>query len=170
MKKPAIILMACVLTACGGEQHEDIKTWMRESTKNLKGSVPPLPEVRPFPVVAYEAANLVSPFDPVKIEPAKKAEGVRGGTGPDLDRRREPLEAYPLESLQMVGSIARGSTVLGIVKADRAVHHVRVDNYVGQNFGRITAISETQISLTELVQDSSGDWVERASSLQLQEK
>lgn len=168
MKKTAILLMSALLAACGGAQHEDIKAWMKKETQGLKGKVPPLPEMRPFAPVAYEAAALTSPFEARRIEPAKKAGG--GGPQPDLNRRREPLEAYPLESLKMIGSIARGKTVVAIIQADRNVYHVRAGNYVGQNFGLITEVAETQLKLKELVQDSSGDWVERSSSLQLQEK
>ena len=160
--------MSGLLAACGGGQHEDIKAWMKASTQGLKGKVAPLPEVKPFAMIAYEAAALASPFEARRLEPAKKAGG--GGSQPDLDRRREPLEAFPLESLKMIGSIARGKVVIAIVQADRNVYHVRPGNYVGQNFGLVTDVGETQLKLKELVQDSSGDWVERVSSLQLQEK
>lgn len=169
MRKFAIIIVAGLLAACGGEQHEDVKRWMQESTKDLKGRVPPLPEVKPFVTVAYDATNLLSPFDAKKIEPERKARGG-GGLQPDMARRREPLEAYSLESIKMVGSLVQGKNIVAVVRADRAVHNVRVGNYIGQNFGLITNINETQISLKELIQDSSGDWVERVSTLQLQEK
>lgn len=169
MKKLGVALVIVVLAACGSEEHEDIKSWMRESTKDLKGRVQPLPEMKNFPVVAYDAGNLVSPFDPKKIEPEKKAAGG-GGLKPDLNRRREPLESYPLESLKMVGSISKGTSTIAIVQVDKTVHHVRTGNYLGQNFGVITQITEGDLTLKELVQDSSGDWVERSSSLQLQER
>lgn len=168
MKRTAVVLIAVLLTACGGEDHEDIKSWMREATKDLKGRVPPLPEYRPFEPVAYEAGSLVSPFEPRKIEPEKR--GTGGGLRPDPNRRREPLEAYPLESIRMVGTMAKGKDVIAIVQVDRLVHHVRTGNYMGQNFGVITKISEAEMTLKELVQDSSGDWAERLSTLQLQEK
>ncbi len=142
---------------------------MKESTKDLKGRVPPLPEMKPFQTVAYDVGNLVSPFDPKKIEPDKKAVGG-GGVRPDFNRRREPLEAYPLESLKMVGSISQRTTTVAVILADKTVHHVRTGNYLGQNFGVITAISEGELSLKELIQDSNGDWEERTSSLQLQEQ
>jgi len=169
MRKAGIIVVAVLLAACGGEEHEDLKKWMKDSTKDLKGQVPPLPEVKSFVTVAYDATSLLSPFDLKKIEPEKKP---RSGSGlqPDLVRRREPLELYSLESIKMVGSLARGTNVVAVVRVDRAVHHVRVGNYIGQDFGLITNINESQITLKELVQDSGGDWVERVSTLQLQEK
>lgn len=169
MGKALLIALALALAGCAAEEHEDLKKWMRDSTKDFKGKVPPLPEVKPQPIVAYEAGGLTSPFDGRKIEPEKKASGG-GGLQPDLNRRREPLESYPLESLRMVGTLSQGRQTIAIVQADRNVHHVRTGNHMGQNFGVITGITDSALSLKELVQDSSGDWIERTSTLQLQEK
>ena len=88
---------------------------------------------------------------------------------PDLDRPKEPLEAYPLESIQMVGSLTQGRETFGLVKAGPNLYRVKKGNYMGQNFGVITGIDEVQISLKELIQEGSGEWIERASALQLQE-
>lgn len=170
MNRLSILILAMFLGACGGEEHDDIKQWMKDATKDLKGRVPPLPEVKPFPVVAYDAGNLISPFDASKIEPEKNVAGGGGGLKPDLNRRREPLEAYPLESLRMVGTMSNAKTMIAIVQADRSVYNVRTGNYLGQNFGVITHIDEAELTLKELVQDATGDWIERTSTLQLQEK
>lgn len=163
------LALALSMVGCGGGEHEDLKQWMAASTKDLRGKVPPLPEIKPFPVVAYDAADLVDPFNPKKLEPNKQQ---KSGTGlqPDLNRQREPLEAYPLESLKMVGTLMQSKKFHALVQADKTLHQVRVGNYLGQNFGVITKIAETEVSLKELVQDSSGDWTERMSTLQLQEK
>lgn len=169
MRIVGIISLFLMLTACGGEQHQDLKEWMRDATKDFKGKVPPLPQIKAFPVVAYETGNLVDPFKLSKIEPEKKT-GGGGGPKPDPERRREPLEAYPLESLKMVGTLMRGKTAHAIIQADKALHQVKVGNYMGQNYGIITGISESEASLKELVEDANGDWTERISSLQLQEK
>lgn len=170
LMKPAVgLLVLVVLAGCGGEQHQDLKQWMQDSTKDLKGKVPPLPEIKPFPVVAYEAGDLVDPFNPRKIEPERKQKSA-GGVQPDMNRRREPLESYPLETLRMVGTLIQGRKVHALVQADKTLHQVKVGNYLGQNFGVVTGISETEVALKELIQDASGDWVERASTLQLQEK
>lgn len=169
MKRTAAILIACLgLAACGGEEHQDLKQWMKEATRDLKGRVPPLPEIKPFPVIAYDAADLVDPFRPSRIEPEKKA--GTGGIQPDLNRRKEALEAYPLESLKMVGTIRKDKMVHALIQADRNVHQVKIGNYMGQNFGIVANITETEISLRELVPDSLGDYSERTSTLQLQEK
>lgn len=169
MKPAGVVLALLAVTGCGGEQHQDLKQWMQESTRDLKGKVPPLPEIKPFPVVAYEAGDLIDPFNPRKIEPERRQKSA-GGLQPDMNRRREPLESYPLETLRMVGTLMQGKKVHALVQADKTLHQVRVGNYLGQNFGVVTSISEAEVSLKELIQDASGDWVERASTLQLQEK
>jgi type IV pilus assembly protein PilP len=156
------------LAACGGEEHQDLKAWMKDATKDFKGHVPPLPEIKPFPVVSYDAGDLVDPFRASKIEPVKKA-GSGGGAGqPDFDRRKEPLEAYPLESLKMVGVIQQNRMTHAVILAGKSVYQVKIGNYMGQNFGIITNITDHEVQLRELVQDSSGDWTERTSSLELQ--
>ena len=168
MKRAALLVAGLVLAACGGDEHQDLKQWMKDSTKDIKGKVPPLPEIKPFPVILYETADLVDPFKPSKLEPEKKSGA--GGLQPDLNRRKETLESYPLESLKMVGTLMKGKMLHALILADKNVHQVKIGNYMGQNFGIITNISETEISLRELVQDSLGDYSERTSTLQLQEK
>lgn len=168
MRRTAIFLACLGLTACGGEEHQDLRQWMKESTKDFKGKIPPLPEIKSFPVVAYEPGDLLDPYNVSKIEPERKAGG--GALKPDLDRRKEPLEAYPLESLKMVGALIKGKMVHALIQADKNLHQVKIGNYLGQNFGIITDITETEVKLKELVPDSLGDYMERTSTLQLQEK
>lgn len=168
MRRAAIFLACLGLTACGGEEHQDLRQWMKESTKDFKGKIPPLPAIKSFPVVAYEPGDLLDPYNAAKIEPERKAGG--GALKPDLDRRKEPLEAYPLESLKMVGALIKGKMVHALIQADKNLHQVKIGNYLGQNFGIITDITETEVKLKELVPDSLGDYMERTSTLQLQEK
>lgn len=169
MKKTAVMLTSLMLFACSGGDHEDLRQWMNEASKDIKGKIPPLPEVTPYEPVPYDAGNQIDPFKPSKIEPEKK-EGGGGGVQPDLNRPREPLEAYPLESLKYVGVIVKKKAGYAIIQTDGSLFQVRTGNYMGQNFGVITKISESEVSLRELVQDSAGDWVERVSTLLLQEK
>lgn len=167
--KRALAIFAClILVACGNEEHQDLKQWMKDATKDLKSRVPPLPQIKEFPVVAYDAGDIVDPFRPSKIDPEKKAGG--GGIQPDLNRRKEPLESYPLESLKMVGTIKKERMVYALIQADKNVHQVKIGNYMGQNFGIVTNITEAELMLRELVADSLGDYAERTSTLQLQEK
>lgn len=168
MKRSALYILCACLAACGGGEHDDLRQWMKDATKDMKGKVPPLPEIKPFPVIGYEAGDIVDPFKPAKIEPEKKPGG--GGLQPDLNRRKEPLEAYPLESLKMVGTLMKDKMVHALIQADKNIYQVKIGNYMGQNFGIVTNISESELVLRELVADSLGDYSERTSVLQLQEK
>ena len=161
-----VFVAALVVAGCGGESHQDLREWMREQGKGAQGKLEPLPQIRPYEPFAYNAFDLPDPFKPRKIEPAKGA----GGPAPDLARRREPLESFPLESLSMVGTLAKDKSIYALVRTpDKDIYQVRSGNFMGQNFGVITGISDTEIKLKELVQDSAGDWTERSSTLQLQQ-
>ncbi len=162
-----IAILACLgLGSCGGEQHSDLRQFVKDSDNLPHSPIPPLPDVKPYEPFAYDAYDLVDPFKPRKIEPPKKAAG--GGLQPDLSRRREPLEAYPIENLRMVGTLQQGKTNYALVKSpDNNLFRVKPGNYLGQNFGLITAISESTIKLKEIVQDNTGDWAERESTLML---
>ena len=161
----ALALGACVLLAgCGGESHQDLRAWMADQGKGARGRVDPLPQIKPYEPFAYNAFDLPDPFKPRKIEPTKGSNKL----APDLTRRREPLESYPLESLNMVGTLAQGKTTYALVRTpDKDVYQVTIGNYLGQNFGVILAINESEIRMKELVQDGGGDWTERTGTLQL---
>ncbi len=161
----ALALGACVLLAgCGGESHQDLRAWMADQGKGARGRVDPLPQIKPYEPFAYNAFDLPDPFKPRKIEPTKGSNKL----APDLTRRREPLESYPLESLNMVGTLAQGKTTFALVRTpDKDVYQVTIGNYLGQNFGVILAINESEIRMKELVQDGGGDWTERTGTLQL---
>lgn len=166
-----IILASCalVLTACSGEEHSDLRQFVKESDKLPVGRIPPLPEVKPYEPFAYNAYDLTDPFRPRKIEPPKTA--AKGGLQPDFNRPREALEAFPLENLKMVGTLQQKQQVFALVKApDSSLYRVTSGNYLGQNFGRIVGISETDIKLKEIVQDSGGNWEEKDQALLLQEQ
>ncbi|KAF7598604.1 MAG: pilus assembly protein PilP [Candidatus Dactylopiibacterium carminicum] len=165
--KPIWLLAAIslLLGACADE-HRDLKAWMANEAKGMQGKIQPLPPLKEFQDVDYSVSALVDPFQEARLQPAKG----RSVNQPDENRRREPLEAYPLESLRMVGMMTMHGRPIALIQADRAVHQVRSGNYLGQNFGVITKITEGEITLKELIEDANGDWVERFSSLQLQEQ
>ncbi|MGA0023702.1 MAG: pilus assembly protein PilP [Burkholderiales bacterium] len=166
-----IVLTSCalVLSACGGEEHSDLRQFVKESDKLPVGRIPPLPEVKPYEPFAYNAYDLTDPFKPRKIEPPKSA--AKGGLQPDFNRPREALEAFPLENLKMVGTLQQKQQVFALVKApDSSLYRVTSGNYLGQNFGRIVGITETDIKLKEIVQDSGGNWEEKDQALLLQEQ
>ncbi|MGE0556943.1 MAG: pilus assembly protein PilP [Burkholderiales bacterium] len=166
-----IVLVSCTLalSACSGEEHSDLRQFVKESDKLPVGRIPPLPEVKPYEPFAYNAYDLTDPFKPRKIEPPKSA--AKGGLQPDFNRPREALEAFPLENLKMVGTLQQKQQVFALVKApDSSLYRVTSGNYLGQNFGRIVGITETDIKLKEIVQDSGGNWEEKDQALLLQEQ
>ena len=153
-----------VLAGCGGDSHQDLRAWMAEQGKGGKGRLDPLPQVKPYEPFAYNAFDLPDPFKPRKIEPAKGTSKL----APDLNRRKEPLEAYPLESLNMVGTLQKDKTIYALVRTpDKDLYQVRAGNHMGQNYGVIIGVADGEVRLKELVQDGAGDWTGRASPLQL---
>jgi type IV pilus assembly protein PilP len=169
--RSSVVFAAVLLAACGGEEHQDIKNWMADASKDMHGRVQPIPEIRPFPIISYDAGDLPEPFNPSKVVPERRTGG--GGIQPDFDRPREPLEAYPLESLKMVGVMRKDKILHALVQVDNTVYQVRPGNHMGQSFGVITSITDSQMNIKELVQDPTGqtaDWVERIATLQLQEQ
>jgi type IV pilus assembly protein PilP len=164
------LALVLLLAACG-EEFGDLKAELKEKTKDMRGKIDPLPVVKPYEPVPYKVFDQLDPFSVAKIELVTKSAGAGGGGGlkPDLNRPKEPLEAYPLESLKMVGVLQQRKANYALVKADTGLYRVSVGNYMGQNFGLITGITDSQIQLRELLQDAVGDWTERQSTLQLQE-
>jgi type IV pilus assembly protein PilP len=162
-----IISVVC-LSACGSGEFSDLQEFVAQSGQGLRGRVDPLPQVKAYEPITYAAFDLPDPFRPRKIEPEK---GGGGGPAPDITRRKEPLEAYPLESLKMVGTLERASNRWALIKTpDSNLYRVRRGNYLGQNFGQIAMITEGSITLKELIQDTTGSWSERTSNLQLLEE
>ena len=166
--KRVIIIAAFLVAACGGEEHSDLKQELNGLAKDLRGKIDALPVVKPYEPVPYQAFDMPDPFGPAKIELVTKSTGSGGGLKPDLNRAKEPLEAVPLETLKMVGVLQQGKQNFALVRADNSLYRVKAGNYMGQNFGVITNISDNRIQLRELVQDAAGDWAERQTALQLQ--
>ena len=162
-----LLSMVCIwLTACSGEQYSDLRKFVKDADNLPHGRIPPLPEVKPYEPFAYDAYDLQDPFKPRNIQPPKR--GAGNGLQPDFARRKEPLEAYPLENLRMVGTLQQQKDTYALVKGpDNNLFRVKRGNYLGQNFGVITQITESAIKLKEIVQDSGGDWAERLSTLTL---
>lgn len=161
-----VVASALLLAACGGQEHEDLRQWMKESTKDLRGNIPPLPKVKPYEPVAYDASGLADPFSSVKTAGIQDRSGANM---PDLNRPREPLEEFPLETMQFVGIFQDKKRLVAQVLVNGKSYEVRVGNYLGQNFGKVTRIvtekDEEKILLQELVQEADGAWVERESTL-----
>jgi len=165
MKRLAILFVTLGLTGCSIGSMEDLESFVAETGKDMQGKIEPLPEVKVYEPFAYNAFDLPDPFRPRKL-----TTGGGSGMQPDLNRPKEPLEAFSLETLKMVGMVSKQGVIHAVIRTpDKAIYHVRKGNYVGQNFGLITQISDSEVSLREIVQDSAGDWSERTSTLILQE-
>jgi type IV pilus assembly protein PilP len=167
---------AVALSACESSEHEEIDKWMAEQRANTKPKITPIPEPKKFTPQAYTEEASVEPFSSAKLTAALKRESQQAGTAsaalltPELNRRKEPLEAYPLDAMAMVGSLNKQGQPVALVQVDKLLYQVRPGNYLGQNYGRITKVGENEVVLRELVQDAAGEWVERVATLQLQEK
>lgn len=167
MRRYVLGCLALALAACGSEQHEDLRSWMRDAEKGMRGNIAALPKVKPYEPLAYDAAGIVDPFSPAR---AKVDEASKTGT-PDLNRPKDPLEEFPLETLKFVGFFKDKNRLIAQILANGKSYEVRVGQHMGQNFGRVvkidTARDEEKIVLKELVQEADGNWVDRESALYL---
>lgn len=167
----AVALAAALLAGCGANT-EELQTWMEQQRREVRPNVTPLQEPKQFDPQPYVAAQGVEPFSTQKLSVAlrQEARGPNSLLSAELNRRKEPLESYPLDSMSMVGSVARAVRPFALLRVDNLLYQVKVGDYLGQNYGRVTSISETEVSLREIVQDAAGEWIERPATLQLQEQ
>lgn len=165
----AIALACLMLASCSGEQHSDLRQFVKDSDSMPRGRIPPLPEVRPYEPFEYAAFDLIDPFVPRKIE-APKTANIPGALQPPANHRKGPLEAFPLENLKMVGTLEQHKKVYALIKTpDNNLYRVQAGDFMGQNFGRVIDINESALKLKELVQDSGNEWKEEERTLLLQE-
>lgn len=168
-----VALGASLLAGCTGGAQQEVQQWMAEQQATVRPRVEPIAEPTRFVPQAYASADALSPFSSEKLAKLLRAEAGKPGSSAllasEMNRRKEPLEALPLDTMQMVGLLDRAGQRVALVRADSLLYQVRVGNYLGQNYGRVTRINETGITLREIVQDAAGEWVERSATLQLQE-
>ncbi|GAB1233156.1 pilus assembly protein PilP [Ferrigenium sp. UT4] len=164
-----LVLAALLLSACGGEEFQDLRDFVNNAGADMRGKVEPPPDIKPYEPFAYDnSTSLPDPFKPRKAE--ARGQGGSGQNQPDFNRPKEELEDYPLESLKMVGYLYRKGVGYAVIRsAEGKIYRVKTGNYMGLNFGQIISVSETELKIKEMVQDSAGDWTERESSLQLAE-
>ena len=167
----AVAVAALFLQGCAGDQDE-LQQWMEQQRREAKPSVAPISPPKKFIPQAYVALSNVEPFSTQKLTVALKQEARQPNSllAAEINRRKEALEAYPIDSMSMVGSVVRGGRPYALLRVDNLLYQVKQGDYLGQNYGKITKISETDVTFREIVQDAAGEWIERMSALQLQEK
>lgn len=166
----AALLAVLALAACSGEQ-EELQQWMDQQKREVKPNVQPLSPPKKFIPQPYAMSDGVEPFSPQKLTVALKQESRQPNSviAAEYNRRKEPLEAFPLDSMTMVGSVVKEGKPYALLRVDNLLYQVKLGDYIGQNYGKITKITETDVALREIVQDAAGEWIERPSTLQLQE-
>ena len=157
-------LLVFFLFGCAAEEHQDLREWMREEAKGMKGKVAPLPEITAFPVVAYETESLVPPFAPAKIVTLDVSADK---SAPDRSRPQQPLEAFPIEDLRVMGIIMAGTVPYALIQTPppNKPKHVRIGEYMGRSFGKITAITPEAVPVVETIKDANGAWVSQERQL-----
>ena len=165
----AVVLVG--LAGCGGPQDE-LREWMEQERRQAKPNVSPLSPPKKFDPQPYQAATGVEPFSNQKLSVAIKQENRQANSlmAAELNRRKQPLEAYPVDSLLMVGSVTKLGRPYALLRANNLLYQVGVGEYIGQNYGLIKKITETEITFREVLLDASGEMTEHMSTLQLQEK
>jgi type IV pilus assembly protein PilP len=165
-------LSATLLAGCGDSDVREVRDWMEQVRRDTRPAVKPLPEPKDFIPYAYGTKEVVDPFSQNKLlgELAKAAAVSNNPNQPDMQRPRELLESYPLDTMRMVGTMAKGGVSYALLQIDRSLFQVRPGQRVGQNFGVVTRVSEDAVNIREVVQDAAGEWVERMAKLELQSK
>jgi type IV pilus assembly protein PilP len=178
MKHASIALMTVSVLAiagCGMSGEDELRQWMAEQKAQTRPRVAPIPEPKQFKPESYSQESTVEPFSKTKLTQALMRDSAQAASNaalvaPELARRKEPLEAFPLDSMALVGNIMKAGQPVALVRVDSLLYQVRLGNYLGQNYGKVTKIDETEVTLREIVQDAVGEWIERTATLQLQER
>lgn len=175
MRQLMTLAVALALAGCYTSGEDQLREWMTEQKNQTRPKVAPISEPKQFRPESYTQLTAVEPFSNQKLAQALKKESTQSAVSnaliaPELVRRKEALEAFPLDAMTLVGSMVKAAQPVALVKVDNLLYQVRLGSYLGQNYGRVTKISETQVTLREIAQDAVGEWIERAATLQLQER
>jgi type IV pilus assembly protein PilP len=170
-----VAALAAALGGCAGSGQDELQSWIAQQRTQTRPKVQPIPEPKTFTPQAYSQANAFDPFSNQKLTQALKREATQSTTSsalvaPELARHKEPLESFPLDTMSMVGSLAKQGKPVALVQVDKLLYQVKPGNYLGQNYGKIVKVGETEVVLREIVQDAAGEWIERTATLQLQER
>lgn len=168
-----VSLVSAGLVGCVSDDLSDLEQFVEVQRNKPPEPIEPLPEIRVYRYYEYNETAIRDPFVPLRQMVIDEALGPESSNGirPDTNRRRELLEQFPLDSLDMVGTLERREEVFGLVaSSDGTIHPVQEGNYLGQDFGRITGIFDDRIELVEIVPDGLGGWLERDNAIALGEE
>jgi len=168
-----IASLSGMMVACSSDPTSDLEEYVQITKSQQKSSIEPLPEFKPYESFAYQAIDLRDPFtEPTFLhaQPSTQTTSSNNGIKPDFDRPTEPLEEFPLDSLRMVGTLAKSENHWALINdTDGTIHRVQPGNHAGQNHGKITRITEYEVELTEIIPDGIGGWTERQASIAISE-
>ena len=170
-----LVAMAVLLFGCSASTDDELRQWMAEQKGQIRPKIAPISEPKQFKPESYSQVAVVDPFSNQKLTQALRRDSAQATSNgallaPELARRKEALESFPLDAMALVGSMVKSGQPVALVKVDNLLYQVRPGNYLGQNYGRVTKVSETEVTLREIVQDAAGEWIERTAALQLQER
>lgn len=170
-----LAVMVLALAGCGVSGEDELRQWMVAQRAQTRPKISPISEPKQFKPESYNQIAALEPFSHQKLTQALKRESTQAAANgaliaPELARRREALESFPLDAMTLVGSLTKASQPVALVKVENLLYQVRPGNYLGQNYGLVTKIVETEVTLREIVQDATGEWIERTATLQLQER
>lgn len=171
-----LVFAAAILVGCGASSEDELRGWMLEQRNMMRPRVAPIAEPKPYKPENYAETAAIDPFSKEKLTAALKRDVAQPAAitsaliAPELARRKEALEAFPLDVMSMVGSLIQQGQPAALLRVDNLLYQVRLGSYLGMNYGKVTRITETEVVLREIVQDAVGEWIERPATLQLQER
>lgn len=176
MRTVLLLAALLVLAGCGDPRPQQTAAWMAAERAKLQPRIDALPAPRSHEAEVFTGEGRLDPFNPQRLGKLAQPAAPSPGQGApsalmarEMARHKEVLESFPLASMVMVGSLQRGGQPVALVQAGGALHQVRVGHYLGQNYGRVTRITEHDIALREMVPDTAGGWTQRMTRLAMQE-
>lgn len=169
-----LVVLSAGLFGCSSSDHSELRSYVNRVKAKPGGRIEPVPEFKTYETYEYSAFERRDPFkmfdSEAEADEAMVSNTSGSGLKPPVDRNKEALEQFPLDALSFVGHLEKGGKNWAIIMSpDKLVHKVQVGNYMGMNYGEINSISETKITLTEIIEDGMGGWIEREAALSLSE-
>jgi type IV pilus assembly protein PilP len=173
--KFVLSVFVLTLAGCSASGEDELRQWMADQKSQTRPRIAPISEPKQFQPESYMQVTAIEPFSNQKLTQALKRESTQSAANgaliaPELARRKEALEAFPLDTMVLVGSLVKAGQHVALVKVENLLYQVRLGNHLGQNYGRVMKVAETEVTLREIVQDAAGEWIERTATLQLQER